>query len=147
MTAAQAAYYLANFPSLSQQVYNRRDDIINQYRQEAFAGGNRQSGHSDPTAKKAILLADGLAVEDILYNVRLWIDTQLSPRDRPLLISVWRSRDYGWSYVGRELNTEVWRCQARWHTITIQMAAYLNQSAGPACAQPGTACVGILTRA
>lgn len=91
MTSKEASYFLYNFPGLTEAAANKRADILNQGRQEVFAGGNRQSGHSDPTAKKGIKLADGRALEDILHSVRLWIDTQLSLKDRPLLISVWRS--------------------------------------------------------
>lgn len=141
MTPGQANYFLAHFPVLTREVRNRRDDIINQCRQEAFAGGTRGSGHSDPTANKAILLADGSVLEDILCGVRAWIDADLPPQDRPLLIAVWRSRNYGWFYVSRELKREVRRCQARWSILTSHLAVHLNQYAGTASAAPGAACV------
>jgi hypothetical protein len=141
LNSAQAAYYLANFPNLTRQAQDRREDILNLYRQEAFAGGNKQSGHSDQTASRGILLADGSEIENILNSIKKWIDLEMSPGDRALLIAVWRSRHCGWHYVSKETRLEVWTCYSKWITLTKQLAAYLNQSAGPAPAHPGLASV------
>ena len=137
MNAKQAGYFLMNYPSLTQAAHNRRDDILNQGRQEAFTGGIKPSGHSDPTAKKGILLADGNELEVILRQAYEWINNELSPHDRPLLLAVWRLGKYGWYYTAKDQGREVWQCRYRWENMTAALAAYLNQSAGLVPGQVG----------
>jgi hypothetical protein len=140
LTPQQASYFLANYPALSREYQNKREDIIQGYRQGAIAGGIKPSGHSDPTAKKAVLLMDNSETEAILDNIRLWIDTKLPQKDRQLLIITWRLGSFGWHWVAKDLGMEVDYCRRRWKALTQQLAAHLNLSAGLAPAPPGNVC-------
>lgn len=144
MDKGQVTYLLLNYPALFEWMENRREDIIHGYRQTAYAGGNRGSGHSDPTARKAERLINCQHIEDLLAHVGGWIDTGLEPQDRPVLIGFWRLRHLGLYWVARNLNMEAWRCKARWDIMTNSLMNCLkkNQYVGPAFALPGGAFAG-----
>jgi len=143
LNKGQVNYLLLNYPALTEWLENSREDILHGYRQTAFAGGNRGSGHSDPTARKAEHLLEFQHVEGLLSGVGGWIDTELETYDRPVLIEFWRLRHLGLYWVARNLNMEPWRCKARWDMMTNSLMNYLrkNQSAGHAFALPGGAFV------
>lgn len=144
MTRGQAGYFLANFPQLSREVRSRRDDILNGCRQgEAYASGTRRTGHSDPTANKGILLADGSDLEQVVQAIGLWLN-DLSPADRSLLLSTWRLRKYGWGHVARDLKWEVEHCRQRWTYLTRQLAEHLTACAGIVSVQRGDVSVNSL---
>lgn len=139
MTPREASYFLYNFPGLSEAAAEKRADILEQGRQGAFAGGFRGGGTPDPTAYRAILLADGSELERILSQVGQWINFEMPPKDRPLLLAAWRLGRFGWHWVAKDLKVEVWQCRFQWDKLTAGLAAYLNQSAGTAPAHPGAA--------
>lgn len=144
MDKGRAAYLLRYYPILFEWLENSREDIFHGYRQTAYVGGNRGSGHSDPTARKAERLLKLQHIEGLLAGVGEWINNDLEPYDRPVLIEFWRLRHLGLHWVARSLNMEAWRCKARWDIMTKSLMNYLkkNQSAGHAFALPGGAFVG-----
>jgi hypothetical protein len=123
-----AAYLLLNYPALSEWLENRRKDILQGSRQGVFAGGNRGSGHSDPTARKAVLLLEDRHIRDMLEQVSQWIDTGLEPADRPLLLMLWRLKTAGWYLVAKCLGWEVLQCRGRWETMTNNLTDHLSKN-------------------
>lgn len=131
----QAAFFLANYPALCENLESQRENIIEGYRQSAVAGGRGGSLHSDPTARKAILLLELSDLITILRLVRQWIDCELIPNRRPLLLSVWRLGKYGWQHVAKERCMGVVQCQEWWQQLTESLLTYLKNrlhSAGDA---------------
>lgn len=121
----QAAFLLSNYPALTEHLELRRENILEGYRQSAVAGGRSGSDHSDPTAKKAVLLLEESGLAKMLALVRQWIDEKLPPGARPLLLTVWRVGRFGWSWVAKEQCTEVKKCQDEWESLVEDMLSFL----------------------
>ena len=128
ISRSQSSYLLANYPALFEQVGNEREDILHGYWQEAFAGGNCGSGHSNSTARKALLLLKNRDIVELLTRVEKWIDNELLPRDSILLMTVCRLERFGWHKVARNIQRGVWECIQRWENMTNQLADYLNRN-------------------
>ncbi len=125
LNSKQAAFLLYNFPALMEQIELRRENILEGCRQSAVAGGRKGSGHSDPTIKKALLLIEDSEMVKTLSLVRQWIDEELPPVARPLLLSVWRVGKYGWSWVAKDQDEGVKACRDGWESLVENMLSFL----------------------
>ncbi|MBO8183433.1 MAG: hypothetical protein H0Z28_11685 [Archaeoglobus sp.] len=142
LTPKQAGYLLSRYPLLFEQLENRREDILEGYRQGAVAGGRKSVGsYSDPTAKKVMLLMDNNNIFELISMVGDWIDNELPPESRPFLFSMWRYGRFGWELVSKDLGQGEWLCKLQWITLTTQLADYLNKrvSAGRVLGSHGIA--------
>lgn len=140
MYIKQAEYLLLNYPSLSAQLHNEQQNILQRYRQTAFACGIGHSySYSDSTGSKAVKLVmlEGEYRNTILISK--WIDTELRPRDRPLLISRWRRLD--WLEISRRLGVDAWACITAWNMMAMQLTEYLKAYAGHASGAAGVVSV------
>ena len=138
MHSNQAEYLLLNYPSLSAELYNRQQTILQRYRQRAFSGGSRYTGrYSDPTGSKAVRLLEAEEEGRHILLVGQWINTELRPRDRPLLINRWRR--HNWPDIARRQGVDAWECIIAWNIMIIRLADYLKACAGHACGVVGAA--------
>lgn len=127
--AIRGEYLLANFPGLWEMVHGQVEDIIEGGSAGDFTTTGRYSGgtHGDPTGKRAIHLYEINNLAGELWKVRSWIDTQLPPGDRPLLVAAWRAGPLGWRWVARELRTGVAECIDRWSHLCNNLQVILDR--------------------
>ncbi|CVK17542.1 hypothetical protein [Sporomusa sphaeroides] len=140
MHTKQAEYLLLNYPSLSAQLHNEQQNILQRYRQTAFACGIGHSySYSDSTGSKAVKLV--MLEEEYRSTILIsrWIDTELRPRDRPLLINRWRRLD--WMAISRRSGVDAWTCITAWNLMIMQLTEYLKAYAGHASGAAGVVSV------
>lgn len=124
----RAEYLLQNFPGLWYQVNEDIEDTFGCGSHEVYVEIGRGHGsHSDPTARRAAKLYDANILTGDLARVRQWIDTQLPPEDRHLLLAVWRAGNLGWFWVARELRSEVVECIYRWNRLCTNLQEFLDR--------------------
>ena len=133
-TVVLAGRLLSGYPMLYNYVTGRREDIIHGYRQGCFGSIRSSGGVSDPVLSKVVRLDELSRAVLVGRLVRRWIDYELQPEDRPVLLAVWR---------GAKLDEGRWR--HRWETMTDNLAGYMSQSVLTACGPVGLASVGILS--
>lgn len=89
------------------------------------AGRRVEGAHSDPTMMRALRLLEARELQEQLALVRRWVDCELRPEDRPLVLAVWRVGWLGWRTVGRELGLPGWWCRSRFDELTQQLFSWL----------------------
>lgn len=99
VTPKIAEYLLRFYPSLFEQARSKSDDALIGGSHGDYAGANRKGrgGHADPTAQRALGLLEANDLSANLALVRRWIEVEVTLEDRPLLLAVWRMRDWGFS--------------------------------------------------
>lgn len=132
-TVVLAERLLRGYPMLYNYIAGRREDIIHGYRQGCFGSIRSSGGVCDPVLSKVVRLDDLSRIVATGRLVRRWIDYELQPEDRPVLLAVWR---------GAKLDEGRWR--HRWETMTDNLAGYMSQSASTVCGPGGIASAGIL---
>jgi len=135
MTENKAAYILLDYPTLWGSWQERRQMIVDSYSADhRHQGGS--GDHSDETFKKAASLMELGEAESVLEVVGEWITSGLNPKDRIVLLSVWRGvhpAKIESRYLDRnETLTERWR----------RMVKGLIRFAGTVPGEPGLAFVG-----
>ena len=89
MTESRAAYILLDYPTLWGSWQERRQMIVDSYSADhRHQGGS--GDHSDETYKKAASLMELGEEESVLEVVGEWITSGLNPKDRIVLLSMWR---------------------------------------------------------
>lgn len=130
-----AGYLLLHFPELTEQARHLADDALHGNRGRDLSQPQRRSEGqvSDSTMKRGLQLAEALTLSDHLARVRQWIDTEMPPGDRELLLTTWRTHQYGeWKLVAKELGRDLTECLDWWNAMISDLAQWLNQSAGAA---------------
>lgn len=123
----RAEYLLRNLPGLWTQFNENIEDALEGSSHGVYVGIGRGHGsHSDPTARRAGRLYEVNILAGDLALVRKWIDTQLNPGDRLLLLAMWRQGAFGWFYVARTLRTEAGKCKEQWSRMCKQLEEYLG---------------------
>ena len=123
-----AGYLLKYFPSLHEQAQRQAEDAL-EGNVAASLTENRhgQGGYTDQTARRGIALAEASVLADKLTLVRQWIDEELNPDDRLILLSVWRGNRWDdWHWVSREMRMGVNECRQRWNRLIQGLAAWLK---------------------
>lgn len=110
------------------RIWQARKEVINGA-YSAEAGLGRGYLRTDRAAILMVMLDKHYSM---LQVVGAWIDQELQPEDRPLLLDVWRRCD--WRMITRKNGGTLWANQERWN----QMIAGLIQYVGTACAAAGT---------
>lgn len=129
------------------EIYNlagARDNILNTYRQQAYAAIRRRSGHGDPTLGKTLRLLQLADAAAAISATGRWIEEELHPADRPLLLQVWRG--LGWSTIARRGGVTVSATITTWTSMITNLTTYINQCAGHACAPVGDVFVRSLNK-
>ena len=89
MTESKAAYILLDYPTLWGSWQERRQMIVDSYSADhRHQGGS--GDRSDETFKKAASLMELGEEESVLEVVGEWITSGLNPKDRIVLLSMWR---------------------------------------------------------
>ena len=89
MTESKAAYILLDYPTLWGSWQERRQMIVDSYSADhRHQGGS--GDHSDETFKKVENLLEMGEEETALGVVGEWITSGLNPKDRIVLLSMWR---------------------------------------------------------
>lgn len=127
ITPKAAGYLLRYYPSLWNQIRSREEDTLEGGAHGDYSGSGRVplGVHSDPTTARALALAEVSTLAGKLEQVREWIDTQLYPGDRSLLLEVWRSRELSWRWTARQLSLGVSECLERWSKLVEQLSEWL----------------------
>lgn len=138
VTEARAAYFLAHYPQMWQQLENARQEVFDGLpggRGEAFATAyNSGSGHSDPTARIALRICDALEGIKELQAVPIFLET-LSYSERKLVLERWRSGGF-WNLKearkiwGRDITTQ--GLHDAWQEVVRKFANYLKAYVGSA---------------
>ena len=89
MTESKAAYILLDYPTLWGSWQERRQMIVDSYSADHRHHGG-SGDHSDETYKKAASLMELGEAESVLEVVGEWITSGLNPKDRIVLLSMWR---------------------------------------------------------
>lgn len=128
MVDENLAHLLKRFPVYWQQALIDVEDDLEPSSSGNFDTVNRhgQGGHSDPTGDKALRLVDLSDLIDKLKKIRQWIDQELHPEDRALLVAMWRVGVYGWRVVARELRWEVQTCVLRWESLLTSLSGWMT---------------------
>lgn len=123
---SRAKYLLENFPGLWAKAQGEVEDIIEGCGHRELSGIQGAGGHSDPTGNRAARLAEAHDLTIILEKVRQWIDKELPPGDRPLLLAVWRY-PFGWYWIARELHRGVPECRNNWIHLCSKLEDFLSR--------------------
>ena len=123
-----AAYLLKYFPNLYEQAQRQAEDALEgNVTVNLTKMRSGQGGYSDRTGQMAVTLAEANLIASKLILIRQWIDEELNPDDRLILLSVWRSNRWGgWWWVSREIGLEVCGCRQRWDRLVQGLAAWLE---------------------
>lgn len=118
---------LRNFPALWEQVKKDAEEALEggTHGAYSYAPLRSEGTHSDFTAERALQLAEMNELADLLALTRKWIDEELPAEDRRFLLSVWRSRHFGWWLVARETKKGVMECRTRWAILTQMLADWM----------------------
>ena len=116
---------LEKYPTLCRTVDDRQEWALHGYHSSSDLSGmpSASSGYSDPTAKRAMVLAGADEQAKTLQAVRKWIDEYLPAADRKMLLLRWRGYD-NWHMIGRLTGRTAWRCMQRWDAINREAEAY-----------------------
>lgn len=134
MNLHNAEKLLRNYPALTAYVSGRRLDILSNY--SAYTRST-ETNHADPTGNRVVKILELSKLERALKITAKWLDNELFPDNRSLLLDVWRG--YPWRFIARR---EGWQCMETWNQMTTSLANYMNRSAGPASGQDGDASAG-----
>ena len=115
MTFEQAEQLLAEFPVIFQGLANQRINILHSGRKNCDVTSSRRStgAHSDPTAARALTLVKIDTSVQLLVLIRKWLDYELKPQDRVLVICTWRR--LSWETISKKHQmVGVRACQKNW---------------------------------
>ncbi|WP_156802029.1 hypothetical protein [Desulfurispora thermophila] len=138
-TRKRAEWLLANFPGHWRRLQEEREaaEATSLQAIRLDAGSHSKGTYSDRTAKTALSLVELAAREWELDLVRQWIDHSMPAEARPLLLAVWRSRQWGWRWISRELHQSPHLCRTEWDTLVAQLADWLKGGCGSGLAGAG----------
>ena len=137
MTELEASKLLLSYPDKWAAQQAKREQILESYHasSDLSAARSRNSGISNPTARRAGKLLEIGAQDPLIEAVKQWLTFGPDPKDRLILIGLWRGLGVG--TIARRYRA--WDIHERWQRMTQRLIRFV----GDACGEPGAACANI----
>ena len=144
MTKREIELFLLNYPAMTDYLVNLRESILHGGRTFTFSRSGYTGSYSDTTAKRAVRLVEISTLEKVLSLIGQWIENELQPKCRPVLIDRWRG--YTWPVIAKRRGVMIWKIISDWEAMIIGLTKYLMHFVGTACDLAGTVSASGLIR-